>query len=249
MSFEQTSALRCAAASRRFDAASGPCAVETLGTSRSWRGARARAALCVGYRREMGRADVVDGRAPRALGLLHGRLGHRSGRGAPTHRAAAAPVRQNDARRRAACRHQSTGPPAARAVGVTYQRRAFKRAAYQSAGQGPRALLRCSPGRAGRARAEVTADRAHAEDVGKLGEVEEPGGVPRGPVRIITVADAVHRVVQSRRLRAEARRADGRDGSTSPGLCGGANCAVPAGRRVAENSRSTWSTRWRWRSR
>lgn len=54
---------------------------------------------------------------------------------------------------------------------------------------------------------EMASHRSDAENLGKLREVEEPVGVPRGPVRIVSVRDPVDHVVGLSRLVEEVRNA------------------------------------------
>jgi len=42
---------------------------------------------------------------------------------------------------------------------------------------------------------EVTADRAHREHLRKFGQVEQPVRVPRRPIVIGTLGDAIHMVM------------------------------------------------------
>ena len=46
-----------------------------------------------------------------------------------------------------------------------------------------------------------------AESVGKLREVEEPVGIPGGPIRIVSVRDPIHDVVGLGRLVQKSRNA------------------------------------------
>jgi hypothetical protein len=43
---------------------------------------------------------------------------------------------------------------------------------------------------------EVTTDGPPPENVRQLGEVQQPGRVPRGPVGVVAVGDAIDRVVR-----------------------------------------------------
>lgn len=52
---------------------------------------------------------------------------------------------------------------------------------------------------------EIAAHRSRAENLGKLGEVQQPVGVPGGPVRIVSVRDPVDHVVGLSRLIQEIR--------------------------------------------
>lgn len=47
---------------------------------------------------------------------------------------------------------------------------------------------------------EVAPNRARAEKIRELGEVEEPVRVPRRPIRVVAVGDPVDRVVRLGRL-------------------------------------------------
>lgn len=52
---------------------------------------------------------------------------------------------------------------------------------------------------------EMASHRSYAENLGKLREVEQPVGVPGGPVRIVSVRDPVDHVVGLGRLVQESR--------------------------------------------
>lgn len=47
---------------------------------------------------------------------------------------------------------------------------------------------------------EMASHRSYAEDLGKLGELEQPVGVPGGPIGIVSVRDPVDHVVGLRGL-------------------------------------------------
>ena len=89
----------------------------------------------------------------------------------------------------------------------------------------------CSRGRARRGVDEVAAHRLRAEQIGELGEVQQPVRVPGGPVRIVAVHDAVDDVVGLPRLMEElrdARAVEGAHETTMPNRERGApSCGAP----------------------